>query len=189
MAKKMPYCLLCGQYGHYKSFCFRNPSRKYALRRKYSAYKRGVKPKGDKLLSNEKSLDRRRLIMELDRLCSLIVRVEASDKYGVATCFICKKRLPYKQMQNGHYRSRQFQGTRFDFDNMRCCCITCNVVLHGNLAKYRESLVKEIGEERVNALDQKKNKKISTPELEELLKEMKSRYKALVEEKKKSLYN
>lgn len=87
-------------------------------------------------------------------------------------------------MHNGHFKSRQFQGTRFDFENMRCCCEVCNVTLHGNLKKYREHLIREIGEDRVNALDRKKSQKISTPELEELLGKVKLKYKQLLEAKK-----
>lgn len=60
----------------------------------------------------------------------------------------------------------------------------CNVTLHGNLKKYREHLIREIGEDRVNALDRKKSQKISTPELGELLKEVKAKYRELLKQKK-----
>jgi hypothetical protein len=56
--------------------------------------------------------------------------------------------------------------------------------LHGNLSRYRENLIREIGEKRVDALDLKKNNKISTVDLEKLLVEIKNRYKKDVEEKK-----
>lgn len=181
--KKVPKCPICGG-PHYKYMCWQNPKRKYALKHKYSAYKAGQTPKRDKVLSSSKSLVRKRLVLELDKYCSLYVRVAASDKNGIATCFCCGKRLPWKVMHNGHFKSRQFQGTRFDFDNMRCCCETCNVTLHGNLQKYKEHLVREIGEERVNVLDRKKSQKISTPELEKLLREVKAKYRELLKQKK-----
>ena len=188
MTKKVPKCPICGG-PHYKSFCWQNPKRGYNLRKKYEkAYKTGKVPRGEKTLSKE-TTKRKRLIMELDKYCSLIVRVGASDKYGNCLCYICGRKLPYRQMHNGHYKSRQFLGTRFDFDNMRASCPNCNVVLHGNIPKYKEKLIREIGEKKVNDLERKKTLKPTTPELEELLKEMKIKYKELVEEKKKSLYN
>lgn len=187
MARKIPHCKICDQDGHYAYACWQNPRRGYNLRKKYEkAYKTGKVPRREKTLSKE-TTKRKQLIMELDKYCSLIVRIKASNKYGVANCYICGKRLPYKQMHNGHFKSRQFLGTRFDWDNMRCCCPECNVVLHGNIPKYKIKLVNEIGEERVNNLEKKKSLKPTTPELEELLKEMKIKYKELIEEKKKPL--
>lgn len=179
---KTPKCKICGG-PHYKYQCFQNPKRKQALKRKYSEYKKGKVPKREKLLASQTN-PRKRLILELDRYCSLCVRIEASDKFGIASCFTCGKRYPYKMMDNGHYRSRQFGGTRFDFDNMRPQCQNCNRLLHGNLSRYRENLIREIGEERVDALDLKKNNKISTVELENLLVEIKNRYKNDIEKKK-----
>ena len=188
MVKKIPKCPICGG-PHYKSFCWQNPKRGYNLRKKYEkAYKTGKVPRGEKTLSKE-TTKRKRLIMELDKYCSLIVRIGASDKYGVANCFTCGKRVPFKLGDNGHYRSRQAMQTRWDFQNCHFQCTHCNRVLRGNLKKYREHLVKEIGESKVIELETRPPRKISTPELEELLKEMKIKYKELVEEKKKSLYN
>lgn len=65
----------------------------------------------------------------------------------------------------------------------------CNVALHGNLEEYRKHLLKDIGQDGINKLEQNKNKKIPTPELKEMLENVKSEYKKIVEEKKKVLYN
>lgn len=185
---KTPKCSICGG-PHYAYMCFQNPKRKYVIKRKYSGYKQGVKPKKDKLLKDEKSLNRRRLILELDKYCSWIVRLKASDKYGVITCYTCGKRVPYKMAHCCHYISRRYGGTRFDFDNLRAGCEYCNVALHGNLEKYKEHLLRDIGQDGIDKLEQNKNKKIPTPELKELLEKIKSEYKRIVEEKKKVLYN
>ena len=183
---KIPKCPICGG-PHYKTFCFMNPKRKSAIKRKYSAYKVGVNPHKDKLLKTTKQTDRRRLILELDKYYSWYVRVNASDKNGMASCYTCGKRLPWKCLDNGHLISRRFIGTRFDLDDMRPQCQNCNRVLYGNLAYYREKLIKEIGEERVNALDQKKNNKITTPELEQMLEDIKMKFKKLLDEKKQTI--
>lgn len=195
----MPKCKICGG-PHYQYQCFQNPKRKAAMKRKFSEYKAGKVPKRDKVLSKTRGLNRKRLILELDKYCSLYVRVSSTTNIrptvqphirvcsnptlGIGACYTCGKRLPWKALHNGHFKSRQFIGTRFDFDNMRPQCEYCNVVLHGNINKYREKLIKEIGEERVLALDKKKSKKLSTVELEQLLEEVKLKYKQLLEAKK-----
>ena len=184
---KEPVCKTCGSKAHWTYQCWKNPRRrKYALKRKYSEYKAGKTPKRDKVLSKQTS-ERKRLILELDKYCSLITRISASDKFGVANCFTCGKRLPWKMLDCGHYKSRQYIGTRFDFDNVRPQCQECNRINRGNLEKYRFFLEKEIGEKKVIALEAKKLKKITTPELEDLLKEVKEKYKKIVKEKKKLL--
>ena len=46
--------------------------------------------------------------------------------------------------------------TRFDERNVRVCCKMCNQYLHGNLEKFREHLVQEIGESEVQWLEGKR---------------------------------
>lgn len=187
--QKIPVCKLCGKPGHYKYQCRLNPKRGSLIRARYKKmYQTGNTPKHDKLLSSQ-TLDRKRLIMELDKYCSLIVRIGASDSFGMVNCYTCGKRIPWKLADCSHLISRQWGGTRFDLTHLRACCQFCNRDLHGNLKVFRENLVKEIGQEAVDKLDRKKAYKFSTPELEELLKEMKIKYKDLVEKKKKVLYN
>ena len=185
---KLPKCPICGG-PHYKSFCFKNPKRKKTLARKYKqAYRTGKTPKHDKVLTKQ-SLDRKRLIMELDKYCSLIVRISASNQFGIAECYTCGKRIPWKYGDCSHLISRQWGGTRFDLTHLRFCCQHCNRDLHGNLKVFRKKLIKEIGQAKVDELDKKKSRKISTPELQEMLDGMKKKYKNLLEEKKKQIYN
>ena len=181
---KQPTCKHCGSHSHWSYMCFQNPKRKSAIKRKYSQYKAGKVPKRDKLLSDEKSLDRKRLILELDRYCSLCVRLGASNRYGVVSCYTCGKKIPWRQAHCCHFISRRFGGTRFDFQNLRAGCENCNVALHGNLEVYRQRLAREIGEKAIAELEMKKNNKISTPELKEMLEIVKQKYKNIVEEKK-----
>lgn len=177
---KIPKCPICGG-SHYKTFCYRNPRRKSILKQRY---KKGVASKNDTLLRNEKSLDRRKLIMELDKYCSWIVRLKASNEFGMINCYTCGKKIPINQAHCCHFISRRFGGTRFDFDNLRAGCENCNVVLRGNLEVYKKKLTKELGEEAIERLEQKKNLKIPTPELETLLKKVRQEYNNLVEQKR-----
>lgn len=184
---KIPTCKICGRQGHYAYACWQNPKRGKNLKKRYEkAFRNGKTPKHDKVLARQ-SLDRKRLILELDKYCSLIVRIKASDKFGVCDCYCCGKRLPWKQVDCAHYVSRQHLQSRFDLDsNLRVNCTNCNRVLRGNLGEYRKHLVREIGEEKVKELETRPPRKISTPELEEILKQVKRQYKELVEEKKQA---
>lgn len=184
---KSPKCPICGG-PHYKYMCFQNPKRKYALKRKYSQYKAGKTPKHDKVLSAQ-SLNRKRLIIDLDSYCSKYVRLKAANNSGIAVCYTCGKQLPWKMMDCGHYRSRQHLQTRFDLNGLRTQCQVCNRTLRGNLKKYREHLVMEIGEDKVREIETRPPRKISTPELQEMLLEMKRKYALLLEERKKARYN
>ena len=58
------------------------------------------------------------------------------------------------QWHAGHYRETfRFPELRFHLDNINKQCSQCNRQLHGNLVEYRKGLVKRIGLERVEALE------------------------------------
>lgn len=175
--KKLPVCPICGGC-HYQYACWKNPKRKSAFKAHFKAVERTQKKKMGNLVSKQEN-DRKRVVERLDEVVSRYVRQYFADKNGICTCYTCGRRLPWKGMDCSHFISRRFNGTRFDLDNLRACCQHCNRVLHGNLEKYREHLLRDIGEERIRALDRKKNQKISTPELEAMLEEYKDLLKNL----------
>ncbi len=57
-------------------------------------------------------------------------------------------------MQNGHWIVRQYKYTRWHEDNMRPQDYSCNFRMNGRPHIFRENLVKEIGLERVEAIEQ-----------------------------------
>jgi len=60
--------------------------------------------------------------------------------------------------QAGHfYSAGKFNALRFDEDNCHGQCLRCNYFLSGNLLNYREGLIKKIGKERFEKLEQKSN--------------------------------
>ena len=128
-------CKYCGSTLHFSYQCYQNPKRGKALKRRYEqAYRTGKTPKHDKILANQ-SLDRKRLIMELDKYCSLIVRISASNRFGIAQCYCCGKSIPYKMGDCAHYISRQKMQSRFDIEsNLRINCTTC---LTGDATLYK----------------------------------------------------
>jgi hypothetical protein len=113
---------------------------------------------------------RNKLIGKLDRLFSIIVRNRNSSD-GLNTCYTCGQVFPIKELQCGHFISRRYFATRWNFDNARPQCNSCNVMKQGNLQVFEQKLRNEIGDDKVNSLirDAKQITKFSTFELYRLL--------------------
>ena len=52
-----------------------------------------------------------------------------------------------------YYSAGKHTNLRFNEDNVHLSCLKCNYFLHGNLIPYREELIRRIGLERVESLD------------------------------------
>ena len=169
---KKPRCKYCGEIGHYAYQCFKKAKAEYAL-------KRELKPLGATLAAKtmtnptRKQNARKRLICELDKVTSELVRKSHADKNGLVYCYTCGIRKPYTEIDCGHYRSRRHIQTRFDLNNLKPQCIACNRYKHGNLEIYRQKLVRELGEEKVREIETRPSTKITELELEQLIKERK----------------
>lgn len=92
---------------------------------------------------------------KLDEIFSQYIRLKHSDSNGVCRCITCGKPVFWKDIQNGHYMSRVYRSTRFDENNCRPQCMPCNVFLHGNISKFRKSLVEELDGEMVDMIETK----------------------------------
>jgi DNA-directed RNA polymerase subunit N (RpoN/RPB10) len=103
-------------------------------------------------------------------LTSKLVRLQ-SDR-----CYTCGKYIPdYRDRDAGHLWSKGgHSAVRFDLDNIRVQCFSCNRYKSGNVAEYAVRLQKEIGAERFEKLYQSAH--VSRPkwqreELENLIAE------------------
>lgn len=79
---------------------------------------------------------------------------------GNLNCFTCGKplQLNTSDCQLGHYLPRgAYPGLTFAEDNCRIQCIRCNVWMHGNTIEFRERLIKDIGIDRVERLEQSRH--------------------------------
>jgi hypothetical protein len=88
-------------------------------------------------------------------------------------CYTCDKPLDYRDRSTCHFWSRGGHGaTRFDEDNLRVGCNTCNTFKSGNLAEYATRLLGEIGQERYGQLYERAHKehRFSSEEISELIK-------------------
>ena len=94
-------------------------------------------------------------------------------------CISCGKR---EISHAGHYIAQGSTGAlRYHEDNVNGQCVKCNVWDHGNLINYRIGLVKKIGEDRVQWLEDHRNdvKKWQREELNELMDKYKQKIKEL----------
>lgn len=82
----------------------------------------------------------------------------------------------------GHYIPTTYQYHRFNEDNVhKQCNQYCNMHKRGNLHEYRINLIKKIGLERVEYLENTKHMmlEITIPEIQEKIKEYKLKLKEL----------
>lgn len=135
--------------------------------------------KRPKLASKPLSISK--LIKEADRLFSLKVRMRGAwlkDGEYWNRCYTSGYEAPVKKLHCGHYLSRYFKAARWHEDNARPQSIMANMWMKGDLVRYRQNLVKEIGEARVLAVEALRDATIKltreylTSLIEELKKEI-----------------
>lgn len=80
---------------------------------------------------------------KLDALFSEYIRKFYADKNGYGTCYTCGTKKPWKELQCGHYKSRQYLATRYSEKNCRSQCVGCNIFKNGNIASFAFFLEQE----------------------------------------------
>lgn len=80
-------------------------------------------------------------------------RIEEADDRGYVVCISCGKPMKWMEAQGGHYIPRACRATELEPDNIWPQCPQCNGARKGNLLAYRYNLVRRIGRERVERLD------------------------------------
>ena len=122
---------------------------------------------------------------KLDSWFSKYIRLRDS-KDGYGNCYTCGKRKHWKEAHCGHWIPRNILATRFNEDNCRLQCIGCNLFANGKFIEFRINLVKEIGEERVKALEDLKFSifKVGSPWYEEKIEHYKKEVDKLSRQQK-----
>jgi len=108
-----------------------------------------------------------RLMKDADSLFSIIVRNKGATDTELGRmnrCYTCGNVFEVKRLHAGHYVSRMFKATRWDFDNVRPQCYACNIYRKGDAVKFRANLIKEIGVERVEAVEAKRDEMMKLTE-------------------------
>lgn len=118
------------------------------------AKKKVEKEKRAETRRKKDELNSSRAMQQADTYFSRYIRLKHSEN-GFCTCYTCGGINPIKSTDNGHWQKRKETATRYHENNCRPQCRTCN----GNTAKngmqleFRENLVREIGEERVQEIE------------------------------------
>ena len=103
-------------------------------------------------------------------------------KDGGAICISCDKWYPVDKLHGGHFIPSTYSFVRFDERNINAQCgFNCNLNKHGNTIEYRLGLIKKIGVEEVEYLEEHRNDPVkwSLPVLREQIKEYKEKLKGV----------
>ena len=68
---------------------------------------------------------------KVDEWFSKYIRAKYADADGIVRCFTCERPDHVSRMQAGHFASRRHMATRWDEDNVRPQCVSCNIYRHG----------------------------------------------------------
>lgn len=148
----MPKCKVCKSKFEAKYFlqkaCF-NPvclaewskqDRQLKQKKSDKMRKEALKTASDYIKEAQVSINKYVRIRDLNKPC-VSCGCELSINYGGTT-------------DCGHYRSRgSASHLRFNLFNMAAQCVTCNRHLSGNIVEYRKELIKRIGIDRVEILE------------------------------------
>lgn len=137
------------------------PTKQDRIKQKIERYKAKLKEKREPNLAAFKKIVQRKV--------NAYIRERDKDK----PCISCNKM--YELKDAGHFVAQGSSGAlRYHLDNLSGQCQSCNRFNHGNLIEYRISLVKRIGIERVEYLEDHRHdiKKWTKEELNEILKNL-----------------
>lgn len=108
-------------------------------------------------------------------LFSIAIRLRDADQNGICTCICCQRQGYYigDGMQAGHFKSRRFSSTLFDWKNVHAQATYCNTYMQGNQWEYGIALDNKYGEGTADFLSAKSKEffKIDRIYLEEVEKE------------------
>lgn len=125
------------------------------------------------------------LAKKLDKVFSEYIRMRDVMPNGCFKCISCGQIKLYSKADAGHYHSRRHMATRWDEKNVHAECSYCNRFSADHLDKFRENLIKKIGQDEFDALAKRAMRSVHyfDFELEEMIEEYKAKLKALKKEK------
>ena len=122
------------------SFQYIKPTKEQRLKDRIERLKLKVKVRKEPTLAQLKNT--------VQRAINAYVRRRDADK----PCISCQRYVEAKEA--GHYIAQGASGfLRYNLDNLRGQCRSCNHFKRGNAIEYRIALAKEIGEDRVKWLE------------------------------------
>lgn len=93
------------------------------------------------------------LTEELDKWFSIYIRCRFAEPHtGMVHCYTCTERYHWSQVDCGHWQRRGHWTIRWNEDNARPQCVSCNREFSGQDEIFEEELRAELGDKRVDAL-------------------------------------
>lgn len=92
-----------------------------------------------------KKNDRQKLIAKLDTIFSEFIRLRDCDKNGVCKCITCGGLSHWRQMDAGHFITRENMGTRWEEENVHSQCPSCNRFKSGKQFEHGLAVDKKHG--------------------------------------------
>lgn len=124
-----------------------------------------------------KKLTRSQLVKKLDTVFSQYIRLKDS-KDGIGECVTCGKQDHWKNLQAGHFMSRKHYSTRWDEDNVKIQCSSCNVFRYGEQYKFSLYLGKKKAQEMLD--NSRKIVTFASDELEDMFIHYSNEVKKLI---------
>ena len=124
--------------------------------------------------------DKKKLIVTLDRWFSKFIRLRDSDSNGYCRCVTCPKILPWKEMDAGHFVSREKIVTRWDEFNVHAQCPQCNRFKAGNQYEHGKAIDRMHGNGAADILTARgkaRGGKVDSFYLQTLIEEYKTKVK------------
>jgi len=92
-------------------------------------------------------------------------------------CISCDTPMANRKGDASHFYATTYSFLRFNEDNVHLSCVPCNQFKSGNIHEYRPRLIKKIGLEKVEWLDNNAHNKLDLPiiEIQELIKKYKNK--------------
>lgn len=113
------------------------------------------------------------LKIKLDKVHSLWIRMKDADDNGMVFCYTCPEFKHYKEMDCGHFITRNRLSIRWDERNTAPQCKGCNIFRNGEQYLFGLGIDKEFGKGTVEKLQDLANKsiKLSRVDLQEMIEE------------------
>lgn len=126
----------------------------------------------------EKTLDRKYYLKLAQTVFNTYIRLRDKD----LGCVSCGTKKPVQYCAGHYWNVGSNPGLRFDEDNVhKQCNKKCNMELSANLIPYRAELIRRIGQERFDALNERRNevKKWTIEELKEIIQTYRNKIKQI----------
>lgn len=137
---KIKPCKLCPSKRYANiSWCFKHYKERERIKREEKSKQKLLRKQSTKKYQES---ERKKLNKKCWKLQSERVRKNGADRYGFNECYTCLIKLPWKELNAGHYRHNKLD---YDERNLKPQCVRCNKYYSGQLNKYALRLVKENG--------------------------------------------